>query len=462
MLHVPAEYAWHWHTLPGALTRLLPPWEDIRIHSSTGGVEHGARVEMSVPIGWFHKRWVAEHRDAVVGQEFSDVQLQGPFAHWFHRHLFEPAGPDCCYLHDLIEYRLPAGAVGQALAGKQVEKKLATLFHFRHQRAKADLEAHYCYRERPRLKILVSGATGLVGSALIPFLTTGGHEVYRLVRQEAQALNHPYAIFWDIKQGEVDRQKLEGFDAVIHLSGAPIAGQRWNAAYREEIKNSRVKSTQLLSSLLATLHHKPEVLISFSGIGYYGSRDAEVLTEESSSGLGFLPEVTRAWEQAADPARKAGIRVVHPRLGVVLSEKGGALQKLKTPFQWGAGGVIGSGQQYWTAISLEDVIYAVHFCLMEKQLAGPVNFVMPEATTNRQFVKTLGQVFHRPTLFPLPAPIAKIVLGEMAQPLLLDSTLAAPQKLLEAGFAFQHPTLESALKFATGRFSPTEIRAETP
>ena len=450
-LNVPAEYAFAWHARPGALPRLLPPWERVEVHTASGGIQPGSRVEMSVPVGPFRTRWLAEHTDYVLNERFSDVQLRGPFARWEHTHRFVPTSASTCELHDEIDYELPFGAAGRSLGAPMAEQKLDQMFRFRHERTKADLEWHYQFRDRPRLRVLISGSTGLVGSSLIPFLTTAGHEVHRLVRDEEHARQNPQAIFWDIKQGEVDRQRLEGFDAVVHLAGASIAGQRWTSAYKETIKNSRVKSTQLLCGLLATLHHKPKVILSTSAVGYYGDRGAELLTEQTSSGVGFLPEVARAWEQAADSARQAGIRVVHPRLGIVLSPAGGALQQMLTPFRWGVGGVIGSGRQYWSSIAIDDVLRAMHYCLMHPEISGPVNFVMPQASTNREFVKTLASVLKRPALAPLPGWAVKLMLGEMGETLLLDSTRVLPEQLLKHGYEFQFPHLREALEFLLGQ-----------
>jgi len=454
-IDVPVEAAFAWHERTGALARLLPPFEDVRVHHASGGIQHGARVEMSVPAGPLRKRWVAEHRDYVPNEEFTDVQLRGPFASWEHRHLFEFRGEQACTLTDTVNYKLPLGALGRTFGAGMVAKKLESMFRFRHDRTKADLELHHAFRDQPRMKILISGSTGLVGSALIPFLTTGGHDVYRLVRDEEHAKLNPRAVYWNIKEGEINRQKLEGFDAVIHLAGANIAGHRWTKKYKEIIKDSRVKSTQLLARLLGTLQQRPKVFISASAVGYYGDRGDEILTEQTTSGLGFLPEVARAWEEAAQPAEDAGIRVVHPRFGIVLSPNGGALKEMLRPFSWGLGGVVGSGQQYWSSVSLDDAISAIYFALMQDDISGPMNVVMPEQTTNRQFVKTLGSVIKRPTVLPLPGPAVHALMGEMGESLLLHSTRAVPEKLQSLDFPFRHPTLREAIAFSLGRFDTT-------
>lgn len=449
-IQAPADYAFAWHARPGALQRLLPPWEAVRIESASFGLAPGSRVELSVPLGPLRKRWLAEHRDYQPGELFSDVQLKGPFARWVHTHRFERLTENSCRLHDEIEYELPGGGLGRTLGSGLARRKLQAMFQFRQARTQADIEQHYAYQDRPPMKILVTGSTGLIGSALVPFLTTGGHDVFRLVRDEQQAQADPQAIFWDIRRGEVDRQRLEGFDAVIHLAGANIAGKRWSEKYKQTIKESRVRSTQLLAGLLGTLQQKPRVLISTSAVGYYGDRGSELLTEHSTPGVGFLPEVGRAWEQAAEPASAAGIRVVHPRLGIVLSPQGGALKEMLTPFRLGVGGVVGTGQQYWSSIGLDDVLGGFLHCLMHEEIVGPVNFVMPSPSTNREFTKTLGAVLKRPTLVPLPSLAVRTLLGEMGENLLLHSTRAIPEKLQQHNYPFRHPDLATALRFVLG------------
>jgi hypothetical protein len=243
----------------------------------------------------------------------------------------------------------------------------------------------------------------------------------------------------------IDRAGLEGIDAVVHLAGENIAAGRWTAARKARIRDSRVKGTQLISETLAAMHRHPRVLVSASAIGYYGDRGSELLREESAPGTGFLPEVCGQWESATDPASRSGIRVVHIRLGFVLSSRGGALGKMLLPFKMGIGGKIGSGEQYMSWITLSDLCAAILHCIEAGTLHGPVNAVSPSPVTNLEFTKTLGRILSRPTIFPLPAFLARLALGEMADELLLASTRVDPVKLRNTGFAFQHPDLHSAL-----------------
>lgn len=298
------------------------------------------------------------------------------------------------------------------------------------------------------MKILVSGATGLVGQELIPLLTTGGHEVFRLVRRNPTEAND---IPWDPHKGEIHKARLEGLDGVVHLAGENIAGARWNAVVKQRIRESRTVPTRLLCETLASLERKPKVLVCASAIGYYGDRGTEILSEQSPAGGGFLAEVCREWEAACEPARQAGIRVVNLRIGVVLTPKGGALAKMLFPFKMGGGGVVGSGRQYWSWIAIDDVIGSIQHCLTHNEIYGPVNATAPNPATNYEFTKTLGAVLHRPTIFPLPGFVAKLALGEMAQDLLLASTRVMPNQLQATGYQFRCPTLESTLRHVLGK-----------
>ncbi|MBP90825.1 MAG: TIGR01777 family protein [Planctomycetaceae bacterium] len=291
------------------------------------------------------------------------------------------------------------------------------------------------------MKIAVSGSRGLVGSALLPLLERASHEVHRLVR----GIPAGDDIGWDLKTGEIEHEKLAGLDAVVHLAGEGIAEGRWTAAKKARIRDSRVNGTRLVCEGLAKLERKPSVLVCASAIGYYGDRGDEKCDESAPPGVGFLPDVCTAWEDATLPAVHAGIRVVNLRIGVVLSTRGGALSKMLLHFKLGLGGIVGDGKQYWSWISLDDVVQATVHCIDADGIRGPVNGVAPNAVTNREFTKTLGRVLRRPTLFPMPAFAARLALGETADALLLCSAHVVPHVLQESGFQFQHEDLESAL-----------------
>ncbi len=296
------------------------------------------------------------------------------------------------------------------------------------------------------MKVLVTGASGLVGSALGPLLAADGHEIVRLVRSAAGAGD----ILWDPDAGALGADALEGFDGVVHLAGENIASGRWNAGKKRRIKESRVRGTRLLAKTLAALKRPPQVLVSASAVGFYGNRGEEELTERSPAGVGFLSEVCREWEAATEDAEGKGIRVVHARLGVVLSARGGALAKMLTPFRLGVGGVLGNGRQYMSWITLDDTAAALGYLLATDKAAGPVNVVSPTPVTNREFTATLGRVLRRPSVFPVPALMARVAFGEMAEALLLASTRVKPDSLLDSGYAFRHGVLEEGLRHVLG------------
>lgn len=298
------------------------------------------------------------------------------------------------------------------------------------------------------MKILITGATGLIGRELTSELTRQGHEVFRLTRGQPKEAND---IPWNPAAGEIPTARLEGLDAVVHLAGESIAGARWTAAVKERLRTSRAQGTKLLCDALCQLKSPPKTLICASAIGYYGDRGDEQLTEDAPVGHGFLAELCRDWEAAAEPAWQNGIRVVHLRIGVVLTAKGGALAQMLTPFKLGLGGVVGSGKQYWSWVAIDDVIGAISHALKHAEISGPVNAVAPNAATNYDFTKTLGRVLHRPTIFPLPAFAARIVLGEMANELLLSSARVVPQRLQQTGYQFRCPTLDGALEHVLKR-----------
>jgi hypothetical protein len=296
------------------------------------------------------------------------------------------------------------------------------------------------------MKVAVSGASGLVGSALVPALESAGHDVLRLVRREPRAANE---VAWDPAAGTIDASRLSGVDAVVNLSGSTI-GRRWTESRKREIRESRVATTNLLARTLAGLDPRPSAFVNAGGVGIYGNRGDELLTEESELGSGFLADVGKAWEAAADPARAAGIRTVNFRQGIVLSREEGALPRMLTPFKLGVGGRVGSGKQWWSWVSTDDVVAAYRLAL-ESDLAGPVNLAAPSPVTNAQFTKALGRALHRPTVFPLPAVAVRTLFGEMGEAALLEGQRALPRRLLDAGFAFAYPGLDAALEHALER-----------
>lgn len=294
------------------------------------------------------------------------------------------------------------------------------------------------------MRILISGATGLVGRAASQALTEAGHIIVPLVRSGGST--RPDAISWDPAGGQLDGAALEGIDGVIHLAGESIAAGRWTPARKARIRDSRILGTTLLSETLATLSRRPAFLISASAIGYYGNRGDEELGEDARAGGGFLAEVCREWEGATRPAADAGIRVVNLRIGMVLSRDGGALDKMLPPFRLGLGGPLGDGAMWTSWIHLHDLVEAIRFCVDTPDLSGPVNALAPNPVRNRDFTRALGHALGRPAVLPAPAFALRLALGEMADELLLASTRALPVRLEEAGFRFTFPEIGPALE----------------
>src|SRR2546423_14417120 len=292
------------------------------------------------------------------------------------------------------------------------------------------------------MKIAIAGASGLVGSALIPRLESDGAEIIRLVRNSARGNE----IEWHPNQDEIEPGKLDGCDAIINLAGENVSEGRWTEEKKRRIHDSRVHGTHLLSEAIAKTPQHPQVFLCASATGIYGDRDDETLNEESESGGGFLAGVCREWEMATEPASKAGVRVVNLRFGPILARDGGMLSKLLTPFKMGMGGKVGSGKQYISWIGLDDAVNAIKLAIDDQSIRGPLNIVSPNPVTNEEFTKTLGHVLNRPTALAVPAFAARLAFGEMADEMLLTSQKVIPKRLLSAGFQFQYPELEAAFR----------------
>ena len=441
-----AAEAFAWHARPGALDRLIPPWENVTVQDRGHGIANGSRVILVNRLGGIPLTWVAEHCDYQEGRQFRDIQRSGPFRHWDHTHRFVPVDDHRCTLEDHIEYVVPGGFFGLALGGRFVRSKIERMFEYRHVTTLQDLRTHQQHRDRGPLHVAVTGSSGLLGRVLVPLLTTGGHRVTRVVR----GVPGEGEVAWDPLADSFDASGLEGVDAVVHLAGENIAAGRWNESRKRRIRDSRVRGTETLCKGLAQLSSPPGAFVSASAVGYYGDRAAATLDENSSAGSGFLADVVQAWEAATAPAAAAGIRIACARLGMILSPRGGALAKMLPPFQFGAGGRVGSGEQYWSWIELNDAAAALLHVIMTDSLTGPVNIVTPQPVTNANFTAVLAHVLSRPGILPVPSSAARLAFGEMADELLLASTRVLPGKLVASGYQFRHATLDAALRYMLG------------
>jgi uncharacterized protein (TIGR01777 family) len=431
-----------WHERPGAFERLNPPFDPVEVEERTGGLEVGARTVIRAKVGPVPQRWIAEHTAYERGALFRDEMRSGPFQTWVHTHRFLDSGTSgTSVLEDEIQYALPLGALGSLFGGGFARGKLERAFAYRHALTRADLERHVQFAGTKRLTVAVTGASGVLASSLIPFLTTGGHTVRPVTR----------------KGTELDASAIDGADAVIHLAGAGVADERWTPERKRLLVDSRVAYTRQLVEAIKRARVRPTALISGSAVGIYGDRGDEALDETSSLGVrsdtgpGFLAGLCMDWEAEALAAQAVGVRVALMRIGVVMTTRGGALAKLLPPFRAGSGGPTGPGTQWMSWISSEDLIGAFHHALMTDTVSGVLNATAPNPVTAKEFAKVLGSVLSRPAITPVPSFALKAMFGEMAEATILSGSRVRPAALEKAGFAFLHPTLESALRFTLGR-----------
>jgi uncharacterized protein (TIGR01777 family) len=426
-----------WHDRPGAIVRLMPPWQPVRVLREAASVRDGQAVLRL--LGGL--RWVAAHDPAGYDppHRFTDT-LVSPLAgvRWRHTHSFEATGDDSTLVADAVDTQVP-------------ELLLRSMFAYRHRQLAHDLAAHRRARvlcPEP-LTVAVTGSSGLVGSALTALLTTGGHRVIRLVRRPARHANERS---W--RSDNPDPAVLEGVDALVHLAGASIGG-RFTAARKKEIIRSRVGPTRALAALAASRPAPLRAFVTASAVGIYGpDRGDEVLTEHSEPGSGFLADVVAAWEDATTPAEAAGIRTVQVRTGIVQSPLGGMLALMRPLFSAGLGGPLGDGSQWLPWIGLDDLLDVYLRALTDPSLSGPVNAVAPAETRGADYASTLGRVLRRPSSLPVPAAGPRLLLGaEGAREVALASQRVRPALLTAASHAFRYPRLEDALRHVLGRES---------
>ncbi|WP_102418248.1 TIGR01777 family oxidoreductase [Mycobacterium sp. 4858] len=444
VVDAPIADVFAWHARPGAFTRLSPPWQPMRLVTEATSLRDG-RATLALPGGL---RWVAVHQpdgydpprrfvDAIGGDGLAALPARTA-VRWRHTHDFEDVGGGRTRVIDRVETPVPAAL-------------LRPMFTYRHRQLADDLAAHRLAAENglATATVAVTGASGLVGSALTAFLSTGGHRVIRLVRRPAGGDDERK---WN--PDDPDPGLFEGVDAVIHLAGESIAG-RFTERHRKVIRDSRIGPTRRLAEALARTPRRPSVLVTASAIGYYGyDRGDDVLTEDSERGDGFLADVVADWEAATAPAEQAGVRVVPVRTGIVQSPRGGTLKLMRPLFSAGLGGRLGDGRQWLSWIGIDDLVEVYHRALWDTALSGPVNAVAPHPVRNSEYTATLAHVMRRPAVLPVPSLGPRVLLGEQgARELACASQRVAPQKLTAAGHRFRHPELEQALRHLLGRES---------
>ena len=432
---VPCDFAFAWILYPGVLKRLLPPWVKVDFLPSIPC--NKTQVGLKVYIGPFFFKWILEHDNFKLNQEFKDKQITGPFKRYLHTHRFIPIDSQSCILSDQIEFD------SVYFLEKLIAKRFVRLLKWRQKIMKEDLELIYKYSSVP-LKILVSGASGFMGSELTTFLRLAGHNVIRLVRHKQEIGSD--TLYWDPVEGWFSKQDFEGFDAVFHLAGAPIA-HRWTKKYRKKLSTSRCRDTWLLSQVLSRLYSPPKIVISASAIGFYGDCREKKVTESSSAGEGFLSSLCQQWEASLEAVEQRGCRVVNARFGVVLGAKGGMLRQVLPFYHLGLGGRIGSGNQYLSWIGIDDAISALYHLLMTESLNRAVNLVATYPVKQKEFASILAAKLRRPHFFHLPSALISLTLGDMGKEMLLASAQVYPQKLLESGYSFRYPNLQEALNW---------------
>ena len=459
---VPVDQLFSWHENPGAFERLTPPFEPVKVKKRKGGID-GGEVHLQMKLGPIPLPWVARHHDYIKNEQFLDEQVSGPFASWNHAHLFEKIDAKTSKLIDKIDYKLPFGTVGKTFGGAFAEQKIKKMFAYRRNITKNDLVSQSKYSGSP-LNIAVTGGSGLIGSQLKPYLTTAGHSVENIVRGRPQKGE----LSWNLENKTMSN--LSGKDVVVHLAGEPISKPLggmiplpWTKWKRNEILKSRVEGTKLISEHIASLNNPPKVMICASAVGYYGDRGEDLLSESEESGDDYFSHVVSEWEKAAQPAIDAGIRVVFLRIAPVMSPLGGALQVLGNAARLGSSPPVAGGKQWWSWISLDDVVDVIYHSIINEKLSGPVNVASPNPVRQKEWASTLAKViwgrFGPLTgLIPVPGFVLKTVLGEFGDVLALSSIKIDSSKLLDSGYEFRFENLEDCFRHLLGKRTEEELQ----
>ena len=449
------EILFNYHKQDGALERLVPPWSGLDLVEKTGGINNGDISIFRISLGPLKFRWIAQHFGYIQNEQFQDKMIRGPFKTWVHTHSFLSEGLNNSILEDKIEYQPKFGQIGSRIFQNKIQTYLNQLFIYRSRLLTSDLSIEKNVSEKGK-NILISGSHGLIGSALIPLLTSvGEHKITRLVKFRGKHSdsnkNNEKIVYWDPEnKKKLNHKDFEGFDIIIHLAGENIFG-RWTKEKKQRIFNSRVKDTKFLSELLTNTSNPPSLVVCASAIGYYGNNYGEHLSEDSSPGEGFLSEVCQGWEAATKDISKIGCRVVNLRFGNVLSPRDGILQKLLMSYKRGLGLTIGNNDQYFNWISIEDVIKSIFFIIINKSIQGPVNIVSSKPVTNFDFFNTVKKLYSTKLSFSVNKNVARMIFGQMSEELLASNIYVIPKKLVSNGYTFFNPNLEDALRFLLGK-----------
>ncbi len=437
------EAVFEWHQGRGVVERLTPPWIAYDHLVRRGGLEVGATTSMTLKWGPFSVDWHSVHTRCVEGSLFTDTMEKGPFHSFEHTHCFEAAEGGGCLLTDSLSYRLPVDRLSHPVMGSVVERDLERMFRYRHLITARDIASRMADGSASLKTVVVSGASGVIGSVLVPWLRSQGHRVLTLVRRKTVG---DMEIFWDPARGILDPMSLEGCDVIIHLAGENIGDGRWTPEKRARIIRSRVDGTALLARTASRLEQAPPLFLCASAVGYYGNRHGVAVTESDPSGEAFISEVCRQWEAAAEAHwTRPGGRLVILRIGVVLTPSGGAMKRLLPLFKMGLGGGFGRGDQYMSWVSMEDVLGAMAHIMGTPDLSGPVNLTAPHPLTNRRVTEALARGVHRSVFINLPSGLVTAMFGDMGREVLLDGVKALPHALLQSGYQFIHPTLDALL-----------------
>ena len=445
---VSREALFAYHARPGAFGRLTPPWEKSRLIAEIDSLRDGARAILDIAIGPVTQRYVALHENVQPGRGFDDRQVEGPFASWVHEHRFEEGPDGTSLLHDRVTYDLPRLPLADLLGGSYASERLERMFTHRHATTRLDLELGASLPETKPLTVAITGASGLVGKEIASLLSVLGHRVKRFVRGETRAKTGD--IRWDAQSGVIDAVAAADVDVVVHLAGEPLLAGRLTDARRQRIIESRVDATERLIASLAKLQQPPDAFVSASAVGFYGDRGVTIVDETSGAGTGFLADVCRRWEAAAQTAASFA-RVCCVRIGVVLSPAGGALAQMLPAFSAGAGGTLGDGHQGTSLIAIDDLGALFARAVVDERLTGAYNGVMQVTQTNAVLTATLGRVLQRPALLRVPKTALRLAMGELADEALLASCFAVPRAAEQLGHRFRHATLEDALRHVLGK-----------